>query len=689
MAVAASAVGALLASAFIPVVKVAADFEQEMKNVESVLLSSSDLMGKMGDLAVQVGRDTIYSAKQAAEGFYNLASAGYKVNEVISALPPIVDLAIATQFNMNETTKLIIVTMKAFGLEMEETARVTNTFAAATIYSQARIEMFWKSMAYVAPVAKSAGISLEEVVTALSLLYDAGFSATLAATALRGAFDIFIRETPRSTKILQTMGLTFKDIDMKTKGFVGALESLKKAGATTEQIFGLFKIRAAPAIMALLNRGIPAFKEFESKITGTRKASEMAAVQMDTVKASVIKLGNQFQNLFIRMAAGSMGPIKVLVTGFSNMVIGVTDLLTRVPALTNMVGGLVTVLTSAALALGAVLGAIVLWAKASTLFMTVWAPWMWWVIGISAALGGLVWILATLAKKQELSTQQMEEETEAIKLQGDELDKLAKRWNELSDIQDKNNIQIQEMYSILGKLRDRYPSLTSELSKLGIQTQITAELLEKLNDAQTSNLLFTQLKQRETIISDINASTREMVRTPWEEFPGKLVAYAEISKRMDDQLKSGKELSELDKERLREAAREDTVARASWEEKRGRIASLMDNYKRTSETIMALEEVSRKRGIPLPSISETWAKVGPPPLEFPGIPSLRGDISGKERYRAYAGPEPGAKKELPAVSKVTNISVNINGPVPEKADARNLARDIASRIEEVVERGEE
>jgi hypothetical protein len=115
----------------------------------------------------------------------------------------------------------------------------------------------------------------------------------------------------------------------------------------------------------------------------------------------------------------------------------------------------------------------------------------------------------------------------------------------------------------------------------------------------------------------------------------------------------------------------------------------MDNYKRTSETIMALEEVSRKRGIPLPSISETWAKVGPPLLEFPGVPSLRGDISGKERYRAYAGPEPGAKKELPAVSKVTNISVNINGPVPEKADARNLARDIASRIEEVVERGEE
>ena len=79
----------------------AADFEQQMARINAVSFSGAG-RAKAQDAkefealrkqALQLGADTQFSAVQAAQSQENLARAGLKTNEIISAMPGLLDMA--------------------------------------------------------------------------------------------------------------------------------------------------------------------------------------------------------------------------------------------------------------------------------------------------------------------------------------------------------------------------------------------------------------------------------------------------------------------------------------------------------------------------------------------------------------------------------------------------------------------
>lgn len=691
LAVVASAFGTLLTGAFTAAVMATSEFQQKMRNVQAVLGASSDAMKAMGDAALEMGQKTLYSAIEAAEGFYFLAKAGFSVQESIAMLPRIAEMAIATNFNLAESTQIVVNSMKAFGLATKETSRVTNLFAATCSTSLLMIDYLWRSIGYIGPVARASGIQIETLAAIMGTLRDAGVPASIAAVSLRTVLDSFVRETPKTNRILHNIGLRFSDISLKSNTFAESLDKLTKAGFKVNNAYEMFGKRGVSVAVALLAKGPHVIAEYEKKITGTNRAHEMATLQMDTLKASLTKLGNQFQVFLVNISQGTAGPLQRMVETLSSLVIGVSNAAKAVPGLSWVLGGLTFALQSVALAMGTVLGAIVLWGKVKGFLVATFSPWMWWVIGITTAIAALVWVVSSLTKAHESQLKLAQEVTAQVQEQGEELKGLVKDYNDLLSIQVKTTDQLKDMYIIIGKLRERYPELASEIVKLGNASKITAEFVEKLNDAQARKELLTRLKERSAIIEDMGVAETELGRasliatgttkawTRWEEFRQKRV-------------EKGLDLSEFEMKTYQDVAKSATGGMERWETAVGNVNQLRMKYRDVIGTIGALEEGFQKRGMKLPPSSVAW-KTTPKPSFFEGdIAKLAPYITrmGEPTHRPKTeglippyGPPIQPRREV-----TINTTVNVNGPIPTGAEARNLARDTASRVEEVVRRGE-
>jgi TP901 family phage tail tape measure protein len=167
-------------------VKTFSDFEYGMKKVQAVTGASSNELAKMTEMARDLGANTEYSATQAAEGMFDLSTAGFTVEETMQAIPGLLDMATAAQTDLGTATEIAAGTLRGFGMGAGDITQVADVLAYTANNTNASITDLGLGMSYVAPIAKTAGISLEETSAILGKLSDANLKGEKAGTALRG-----------------------------------------------------------------------------------------------------------------------------------------------------------------------------------------------------------------------------------------------------------------------------------------------------------------------------------------------------------------------------------------------------------------------------------------------------------------------------------------------------------------------
>jgi len=280
-------------------VNVSQQFEQSMANAASVAGATGDDFARMTALAREMGSKTVFSASQAADALYYMASAGYKVDQMADSIQATLNLASATQSDLAFTTDTVISTLNQFGLEANQAERVTNVFAAAIGNSMANMEKLSNSMSYVGPVANSLGYSIEETTGALSVLYNAGYDGSTAGTSLRQSLVALMNPTSAALDVFKELGLTYEEVNPATNDLATIIDRLGAAGMDTSQAMKVFGARAGPGMLALLSAGGDAVRDMTESITGTNKATEMAEVQLDTLQGQVKILKSELEEIAI------------------------------------------------------------------------------------------------------------------------------------------------------------------------------------------------------------------------------------------------------------------------------------------------------------------------------------------------------------------------------------------------------
>lgn len=271
-------------------VKLFAGFEQSMANVASVARATPQEFEKITAAALEAGETTRFTARQSGEALYYLASAGFDATQSMEALEGVLNLAGATQSDLAFTSAAVASTISQFNLEAEEATKVANIFTAAITNSQATMNKLATSLRYVGPVASAFGISLEDITGGLQVLYNAGFEATTAGTALRSALaDLSNAASPAVAK-LEKLGVAFTETNPATNSFAEIIGVLSEKVSEGGDILNVFGERAGPGMIKLIQAGQEKIEEYTAAVTDTNAAAEAYAIQNDTLAGSQDRL---------------------------------------------------------------------------------------------------------------------------------------------------------------------------------------------------------------------------------------------------------------------------------------------------------------------------------------------------------------------------------------------------------------
>lgn len=188
----------------IAAVKSFADFDEAMTSSTAIMGElSEEMRGKLSDAARQVALTTSFSAKEAADSYFFLASAGLNAAQSIEALPKVAAFAQAGNFDMALATDLLTDAQSALGMtirddvvaNMENMTRVSDVLVKANVLSNATVQQFSESLTNKAGAAmKQLGIEIESGVAVLAAWADQGLKGSEAGDA----FNIVTRDLQKA-----------------------------------------------------------------------------------------------------------------------------------------------------------------------------------------------------------------------------------------------------------------------------------------------------------------------------------------------------------------------------------------------------------------------------------------------------------------------------------------------------------
>jgi len=311
-----------------------AQFEQSVRTTATI---AGGGFAEIEKAAREVGRTTAYTASQAANAMYNLASAGLSVQQVTTAVRPAVLFAGAAAATLEQATHIAASTMKQFGLEAEEAGRIADVFSQAITSSQLNIERLTEGMKFAGTTGAGLSWSLEETTAALAAFVDLGLEGSMAGTNLRGTMNQLLKPTDDAKNSLKGLGLTIKDISPTTHTFGEILETLAGTSFDAQDAIALFGKRFGLNILALVDRtrqGTVDVNEFTKMLQNSAgRAEAMYTEMMDTVMGSSKIMVSALQDLGITLFNMIKGPLKAGLDTFKEWVDSVNTFIQTNPAL--------------------------------------------------------------------------------------------------------------------------------------------------------------------------------------------------------------------------------------------------------------------------------------------------------------------------------------------------------------------
>lgn len=280
MTVAATAVAAIATTSL----NTYADFEQTMANTAAIAGAQGEAYDQLEAAARAMGAKTTKSATEAAEALGYMALAGWDVQQSIDGLEPILRLSEATQMDLARCSDLVTDSMSALGLGVEDMVDYLNLAVQTNNKANTTAENLMEAFIGCGGAAKTTGVDMLDLSTALGILANNGTKGAEAGTAMNA---MLVRMTSKDAaiKAMNKLGVSAFDAQGNFRGLETVFTDLSKAMATlsTEE-------RAA----------------YMSQIAGTNYYTEMSYL-LDAVAESADGTANAWANLEGQLSQANSG----------------------------------------------------------------------------------------------------------------------------------------------------------------------------------------------------------------------------------------------------------------------------------------------------------------------------------------------------------------------------------------------
>ena len=308
-------------------IKIGADFEEGMSEVQAISRASASDMELLKEKAKEMGAETKFSATESAAAFKYMAQAGWNTEDMLNGISGVMSLAAASGEDLALTADIVTDSLTAFGLEAKDAAHFSDVLAMTANATNTDVANLGYTFKYVAPVAGALGYSIEDMSVAIGLMANSGIKAETAGTALRATLTNLAKPTQQMTGYMEELGISLTDAQGNVKPFNEVMVDLREGfeGLTeaqkAEYAAGIAGKEAMSGLLAIVNASDEDFAALTEQINNCNGAAEEAAkIMQDNLKGSVEQLGGALETLGIEFYDSVNTPIRTIVDSATSMV---------------------------------------------------------------------------------------------------------------------------------------------------------------------------------------------------------------------------------------------------------------------------------------------------------------------------------------------------------------------------------
>lgn len=459
------------------IVEVGSEFEAGMSEVAAISGATGQELDSMSAKAKELGASTKFSATEVASAFKYMSLAGWSTQQQLDGIDGVLNLAAASGMGLANASDMVTDYLSAFGMQASESAKMADMLAFAQANSNTTAQQLGDAYGNCAAILHTGGQDIETVTSLLEGMANQGLKGSEAGTALGSIMtqitqkmkDGAIQIGDTSVQVADSTG-KFRDLtDIITDidGALGGMESADRSAALS----ATFNKTALSGLNLVLNEGIGKISGYEEALRSSDGAAKnMADTMQDNLKGKLTELSSATEGLGI-----------AAYSAFSGVMQGTVEVATAA------VSGLTRIISPAE-------------QQIDTYYQAV-------------------------MKGAEQAKQSMTEISEGWSASTENADRIAvlgERLQELNSIEDKTNVQKQEMSAIVSELSQSIPELANAYDEENGKLNITNAELESL----INNYEKTAIKQAAL------AATQDLVNQ-------KLEAQVQI-----DKAKAGKDSTE-------------------------------------------------------------------------------------------------------------------------------------------------
>ena len=339
-------------------------FDAQMSKVFAIagseVTGSTEAMEALRQKALEMGSTTQFTASEAGEAMEYMAMAGWKTDQMLAAIGPLMNLAAAAGADLGTTSDIVTDAMTAFGYSATDTVKVVkdgvemevnavehfaDVLAAASSNSNTNVTMLGESFKFAAPLAGALGYSVDDVAIALGLMANNGIKSSMAGTSLSRIIQNMAKPSEQTAAAMEALGVSLYNdrgeakslreimgdfrsqakkngVDVaKLAADVADLDDQYASGKITEEQYTaqleeltagsgdflknltqLAGARGLPGLLAIMNATDEDFEKLCGAIdNATGSASEMKRVMLDNAKGDITLFKSALEGLEITL----------------------------------------------------------------------------------------------------------------------------------------------------------------------------------------------------------------------------------------------------------------------------------------------------------------------------------------------------------------------------------------------------
>lgn len=324
------------------VINLGTEFTASLSNVQALSGATSGEMSRLENAAKELGRTTIFSAKDVSDAFGYMALAGWDVSDMLAGVDGVLNLAASAQMDLAKASDIVTDYLTAFGLGAEDAGKFVDQMAYAMSHSNTDVTQLGEAYKNVAATAGSMGYTVEDTTAALMTMANAGVKGSEAGTGLSSIMTRLATNTKGCADKLKEHGVEVYD----SQGRMNTLSSILNGCAeifsdlTDEEQANLAKTIAGQnqyskfqTVMIGLSDAAKengqSFNDYTQELEKcTGAASEMSDIMQDNLGGDMKALDSAMQGLGLQLFEYFEGPLRGAAQMATDAINWITDAIT-------------------------------------------------------------------------------------------------------------------------------------------------------------------------------------------------------------------------------------------------------------------------------------------------------------------------------------------------------------------------